>query len=1112
MRTVLDDRNTAAAESPRAAPPASSASPAAPSWLDGKYVFPASSSQRQLWFLHELDAGAGLAYHIPVAFWVSGPVDRVALQRAVNWTVARHEALRTRVGRFEGDVVQAIAPEAGVTVAFVDLADHPQGSREHEARRRIEIEANRPFHHAEHSLLRVSLIRLADDRHALLIVLHHIIADGTSLETVVRELVAAYDAFVHGDVPVASPPALQYADYVAWQDRWLRGDDYAAQRAYWVDQLAGAPMVLELALGRRRTIEAGFRGRTHVVALRRPLEAAVRAAAAQHGVSLYTMLLAAFAVVLYRRSGQTDLLIGTPVANRRRPELDRLVGLFANTVVVRVDFSADPTAHELVQQVSRTVAQAIAHQEVPFDKLVEALQPERALTRNPVFQVMFAFQEVRQAAPATGPLALERLAVASQSARFDLSLFATDEDGAVSLAFEHNAALFDPATIEHMAEHYQGVLAEMVGGDVRTSGLSFITPDERRELIERAYHHEPAPDADWLVQSFERIAAETPDRIALVHGDRALTYRELNRLANQLAGRLRARGAGPEQRVAVMCERSAQLVIALVAVLKAGAAYVPIDPELPEDRIRYILDDARPSIVITASAVGELDAARLPARDPAVVVDGRDDRGPAASAPAASDACAAYVLYTSGSTGRPKGVVISRGALGNFLGSMLRAPGLAADDVLAAVTTVSFDIAGLELFLPLVAGARVVLVDRETARDAQALRHVIEQHQVTVLQSTPGTWRMLLDTGWRPGPAMRVLCGGEALAQDLADRLVSGGAAVWNLYGPTETTIWSCRKRVERSGQISIGAAIGNTGAYVLDDQLEPVPAGVQGELCISGAGVGRGYWARPALTAEAFVPDPFARAPGGRLYRTGDIVVQRPDGELEFIGRRDHQVKVRGFRVELGEIEATAREHAGVRDAVAVVTGSGAGARLVCHVVAEAGRDAAWLEALRLHLRSRLPEYMVPAAITTLDALPRQPSGKVDRAALPRPESARTGEVAQPPTSDVELRLASAWARILDCGPVSLSDNFFTLGGTSLQAARLVQEVRRELHVEIPMRDLYFDATLSNLAAIVDRKLRGIRAERTGGIEPFVAGLRDDQLDALLEDSLLNPGWEARS
>jgi len=1081
---------------------ASGAAPSpSPVWLEDKFVFPASSSQRQLWFLHELDPTAGLAYHLPVAFWIAGRVDRIALQRAVNWTVARHEALRTRIARLETDVVQAISPEACVTVAFVDLTDQPAASREAEARRLIEIEATRPFHHTEPSLLRVALIRIAPERHALVLVLHHMIADGASLEVTVHELVDAFEAFARGEVPAASPPALQYADYVAWQQRWLTSDDYAAQRAYWIERLTGAPMVLDLAHGRPRTVDAGFRGRTHTVALPQPLASAASAAAARHGVSLYTLLLAAFALVLHRRSGQTDLLIGTPVANRGRPELERLVGLFANTVVLRVDLSTDPTARELLDQLSRTVVGAITHQQVPFDKVVEALHPERSLTRNPVFQVMFAFQEVRQARPGVRELAVDRIAIASHTARFDLSLFVIDEDGRISLAFEHSAALFDPETIEQIADQYQRVLGELVAGDARASALAFLTPEQRQAVIERSYHHAPAPAADWLVQTFERHAAEAPDRVAVVCGDRAWTYQELDRRAGGLAGQLRAAGAAPEQRVAVLCGRSEQLVVALLAVLKSGAAYVPIDPELPEQRVRYILDDARPSVVITMSASGELCAAPLDARGPAPAID---ERGPTTSA---TDDCAAYILYTSGSTGQPKGVVISRGALGNFLHSMLRAPGIDADDVLAAVTTVSFDIAGLELYLPLVAGARVVMVDREAARDPQALRRVLDDHRVTVLQSTPATWRMLLDAGWQPGPGMRALCGGEALAQDLADRLVSGGAAVWNLYGPTETTIWSCRKRIAAGQPVSIGAPIGNTGAYVLDDELEPVPSGVHGELFITGAGVGRAYWARPALTAEAFLPDPFAHAPGGRMYRTGDTVVRRSDGELVFIGRRDSQVKIRGFRVELGEIEATARAYAGVRDAVAIAIGSGSSARLACYVVGDGGPR--WREDLRDHLRARLPEYMVPGAIVTLEALPQLPSGKIDRAALPRPEIARGGELAPPPSSDVELRLAAAWARILDCGPVSLHDNFFALGGTSLQAARLIQDIRRELHVEIPMRELYLDASLSNLAAVIDKKLRGIRVERTGGIAAFVAGLRDDQLDALLGDGSLNTGWE---
>ncbi|WP_338871407.1 amino acid adenylation domain-containing protein [Myxococcus stipitatus] len=1074
--------------------------------LQGRFIFPASASQQRLWFLHELDAQWSVAYHLPVAFRVAGAVDRVALQRALNLVVARHEALRTRLAYLDGELVQVIHPDARVTLSFADLSHVPANERGEQTRRLLAAEARRPFQFTEDSLLRVCLLRMGATEHVLLVTVHHLVADGSSVELLVRELVDSYDACLRGAEP--SPPALpiQYADYVEWQRKWLGTEAHAAQSRYWKQKLAGAPQAMELPVDHPRPSVQTFRGATTEFTLSPELGAAVRRHARANGVTPYILLLQAFAIVLRRYTGQDDFLIGTPVANRERPELEPLIGFLANTLVVRVDLSGDPRMDAMSARIRETLLEALTHQQLPFEQLVEALQPQRTLSHNPLFQVMFGMQEAPLARLAMGGHTLERLPVDPGTSRFDLSFFLIDDGDRVHGIVEYSSDLFEADTITHLVQHFTRAVEGMLDEThPRLSRLALDTEADRRELLARAFHAEPRA----FVPIHEAVAAQaarTPERVAVQCGAIRLTYRELMTRVHRLAGALRARGVRTEDRVAIHLERSPDLLVALLAVLEAGGAYVPVDPRYPHERIRAMLEDARPRALVTTPQLASLAVDIPHVLTPDEVAETDQNIAPS---PTAGEHTLAYVLYTSGSTGRPKGVMVTHGALANFLDTMAREPGLSGEDVLAAVTTFSFDIAALELYLPLLVGARVVMATQEQTADARELAALLDTHDVTVMQATPATWRLLTDTGWRPSGSFTALCGGEALPQDLADLLMSGGGALWNLYGPTETTVWSCRKRLHPGERVTLGRPVGNTSTHVLDEHLMPVPSGVSGELFIGGEGVARGYWGLPERTAERFVPDPFSTSPGARLYRTGDLVRRRPDGDLVYLGRADHQVKLRGFRIELEEVEAVLRRHTEVRDVAVRVWGTDEARRqLVAHVVPARTQPPEDLSRrLREHARAHLPEYMVPATIALLDTLPLTPNGKVDRRALPSPDAASTSSerTRVAPRSDTERQVAEVWTRLLEREQVSVHDDFFELGGNSLLAGRLVQLLDQVFGVRVPMRDLFINATIAHLATVIDTRRRQAPSMTKPASDTPLDGLSDADVDVLLNDSLLS-------
>ncbi|HKV06814.1 MAG TPA: amino acid adenylation domain-containing protein [Thermoanaerobaculia bacterium] len=1042
---------------------------------------PLSFAQERLWFLDRLQPESPL-YNLPLALELRGALSLPFLAASLEGIAARHEALRTTFRLVEDAAgsrpVQVIAPALGLTPLRVDLDGLPAALRSAEVLRLAREEASRPFDLARGPLVRTTLLRLEDEVHVALFNQHHIVSDGWSLGVLVSELTARYRALAAGEPPALPDLPVQYADYAAWQRAWLDGPVLDERLRWWRERLAGAPHVLDLPIDRTRPAVQSLRGAHRSFALSPGLSAALRELSRKQGATLFMTLASLFAALLSRQTGTEDLLLGSPIAGRDRAETERLIGLFVNTLVLRADMAGDPTFLELLGRMREMALGAYAHQDLPFEKLVDGLQTKRSLAHTPLFQVLLVLQNAPLEALELPGLALKPLPVETGTAPFDLQLSVSETAVHLAGGLEYNRDLFDPATIARLLGHLQILAAGAADRpEARLSTLPLLSAAEiqqlRREWNDTAIR-EDGPRRLAVHQLFAEQSRRTPDAPAVAFAGSELTYAELAGRAARLARHLRSLGCGPETRVAIALERSLDLPAALLGVLEAGAAYVPLDPEYPYDRLAFMLQDAAPRVLITTSP---LLAALPPAPGAVLCLDDEPaESGPAGpewSSPVPCDGRQlAYVIYTSGSTGRPKGVQVPHGALANFLLAMRERPGLRTGETLLAVTSLSFDIAGLEIFLPLITGARVFLASREDARDGLLLQRRLAASGATALQATPATWRMLVESGWTGDRRLKALCGGEALPERLAAELEERAAEVWNLYGPTETTVWSSVERLSGAGPVSIGRPIANTDLWVVDAQGSPVPAGVPGELWIGGTGLARGYLGRPDLTADRFLPDGLGGVPGARLYRTGDVARFRPDGRLEHLGRRDHQVKIRGFRIELGEIESALERHAAVSRAVVVAREeAGREAVLAAYVVPaapEAGEPAP--SALREHLRALLPESMVPGLWTFLPELPLTPNGKVDRRALPQGEAGRPAAAAAPPflapRGPIEELLAALWTKALGVERVGVQQSFFDLGGNSLRLVEVQAGLRRALGREIPVVDLFRYPTIAALAA----------------------------------------------
>jgi amino acid adenylation domain-containing protein len=1067
-------------------------------------ALPLSLAQQRFWFLDQWEPG-NPAYHISLAIRLRGPLKVSALHGSLNTIIARHEALRTIFAVANGEPVQRIMPALSIELPLVDLAPLAEAERSAATRHWAVSDSRQPFDLAAGPLIRARLLRLSDQEHVLLLIIHHIASDGWSHGVLMRELTALYAAAVHEREAELPALPIQYADYSSWQRQWLQGEILESQLSYWRQRLAGRPPFLELPGDYPRPPVQTFNGGLYSFRIPDTIAAAARRLSRQEGATLFMLLLATFKTLLLRSTGQHDLLVGSPIAGRVRPELEPLIGCFINTLVLRTDLSGDPSFRDVLRRVRETTLGAYAHQDLPFTRLVEELQVERDVSRTPIFQIMFVLQSTPTEPIATSDLLLDPAHIDNQTTNLDFTLSMQDTAQGLTGDIEYNSDLFMPETIARLAEHFRVLLQAIVADpEQRIATLPLLTAAERQLLRDWNATATPSLPDRCVHELFAAQAARTPEATAVVFQEQRLSYAELEERANRLAQYLQSQGVGPETRVGLCLHRSLDLPVAVLGILKAGGCYVPLDPAYPVERLHFMLHNAAAPLVITEAALWD----RLPADSARSICLDRDwplIAQHSADAPAARTVPdhLAYVIYTSGSTGQPKGVAVSHRAIGNRIAWSQQADPLNDNDRVLQVASMSFDIAFWELIGPLLYGATVVLARPDANQDSEYLIALLREQRITVAHLVPSVLNLLLaDPALASCRSLRSLYyGGEASATDLPERILAQlPVTLLHFYGPTEAAINATAWRGEPDARtpVSIGRPISNMQAYLLDRHGQPVPIGVVGELYLGGVGLARGYHGRPDLTAERFVPDPFGETAGARLYRTGDLARFRPDGEIVFVGRADDQVKIRGVRVELGEIEAVLRQQPGVREAVVVAREDGGDARLVAYIVenkaqqtteqgenGEPGQELApsphaagpadavrsdgerVVAELRSRLKALLPAAMLPSAFVVMDALPLTPSGKIDRRALPAPELIRPvlDNAFVAPRTPVEQVIAGIWAKLLKQERIGVDDNFFELGGHSLLATQVVSRLRQIFQMNVPQRSIFEAQTIAGLA-----------------------------------------------
>ena len=1039
------------------------------------HTWPMSFGQQRLWVLHQLEP-TSIAYNLPSATRIEGPLDAEVLRQSVDALVERHESLRTTFATREGEPVQVIGPPAPVQLPFVDLAALGSEERGAELARQLGEEARAPFDLARDLMIRGRLFRLAPEEHVLALTLHHIASDGLSGGILDRELAALYTASAAGR-PAALPPLpIQYADYTLWHRRWFEGaaDE---QLRYWRDRLAGAPPSLDLPADRPRPAIVTYRGRRQLQTLPADLVAAVGALGRRLRATPFMVFLAVFKALMSRYCRQPDVVVGTAIAGRTRMETEGLIGFFVNTLVLRTDLSGDPPVTELVERVRQTALGAYGHQEMPFERLVQELRPDRLLDRSPLIQVAFVMQEAaRRPLPIPG-LTTTRVDVSTEAAPFDLSLSLVPDGGEIAVRASYSADLFEPDTINRLLEHYRMLLESAVADPTRRmSMLPMLGAVDARRIAEWNATARPYPATAGLAELFAAQVRRTPDAAAVIAAGESLSYRVLDGRANQIARRLRRSGVARGDRVGICLDRSVEMVVAVVGVMKAGAAYVPIDPANPEERRAFLLGDAGAAALITGAAGSAPPGVTVIALGAAG--EALEDESPEPFDGGASGDDLAYVMYTSGSMGQPKGVAVPQRAVTRLVMNADYVQ-LGADDVVGHASNVAFDAATFEIWGALLNGARLVVLPKEVILSPADLSKALAAHGITALFLTTTLFHQTareLPTAFER--VRHAMFGGEAAEARWVERVLSQGAParLLNMYGPTETTTFATwhdfAAHAPTGAAMPIGRPIANTHVRLLDGELRPVPVGVPGEMFIGGPGLAWGYHGRPDLTAERFVPDPWSADAGARLYRTGDVARYRADGAIEFLGRADRQLKLRGYRIEPGEIEAALDRHPGVDHSAVDVRPDGAGGtQLIAYVVAR--EDAPTAAELRRFLAGALPAYMIPARVVAMPSLPLMPSGKIDYRSLPAPTDApveRTADLVLP-WSPLTHQLAEIWERLLDVRPIGVHDNFFELGGHSLLAVRMVLEVERAFGCRLGVSTLYSAPTIASLEEAIVRQ-----------------------------------------
>ena len=1165
--------------------------------------FPLSFAQKRLWFLDKLQPESS-AYNIPAALHLTGELNFICLQQSLNKIIQRHEILRSSFTIVKDEPIQQVYPpfnlQKQLKLPLIDLQALSIQQQEQQIKQLIKETATQPFDLSQTPLFRAKIIKLNSKENVLLFTMHHIISDYFSMRLLIRELALIYQYLTNkssskGKTLQLPELSVQYGDYATWEQEWLKSEKRIVQLEYWQKNLANYPPLLTLPTDYPRPPVQRFRGSRKSFALSQDLSKALKNLSQGQNTTLFMTLLAAFKILLYRYSNQEDILIGSTITNREnRAEISNLIGLFVNNLIFRTNLSGNPSFTNFLQQVREVTLNAYANQDLPYEYLVEQLQPERNLSYNPLFQVMFILHNTPTQTIDLSGLSLKYLEPEHESSRFDLSLDMYETASGLTGIFEYNTDLFALGTIERIIGHFQTLLTAIVANpEQNICELPLLTPPEEQQLL--VEWNDTSCDYSKLCihQLFEAQAEKTPDKIATVFESEQFTYKELNEKANQLARYLKSVGVEAQTRVGIYVERSEKMLVGLLGILKAGGTYIPLDPAFPEERLRFMVEDSGVDFLVTDSKTSPLPPLPIKERGKESTTPNLDkDKGQQSTTPTLDNdkgkesttpnldkekgkesttplldkergdkallyrgevinldndwesiekqSCEnlpsqttlenlAYIIYTSGSTGKPKGVQILHSALVNCLESMQKKPGITSNDILLSVTTLSFDIAGLELYLPLITGARLIIASRETATDAKILKQSLADNQVTIMQATPATWRLLLTSSWSGNQKLKILCGGEALDNKIAEELLKRSKEVWNLYGPTEATIWSavaeCRdvqlslrsallRLMERSGakqsqplrllhyanapfamtNIPIGKPINNTQCYVLDDYLQPVPIGVPGQLYIGGAGLAKGYLNKPELTAEKFINNPFfektsplsplftkerdVRQDGVRLndlgeiknsklYKTGDLVRYLSDGNLEYLGRIDYQVKLRGFRIELGEIESILMQHPSVKQAVVTLYRNNDDEKLIAYVVPSS--EISQTE-LRQFLQGKLPAYMIPSSYMMLEEFPLTPNRKIDRKALPNPEKIHIQEQRDfvAPRNPVEEILVNIWSEILGVEKISVDDNFFEIGGHSLLATRAISQIREIFAVELPLRKLFETPTIAGIAETI--------------------------------------------
>lgn len=1035
---------------------------------------PLSFSQQRLWFFDQFEP-ASFVYNVLTPVSLRGNLDVSALQEAFNHLVRRHEALRTTFELREGQPVQIIGQQQSIPIRRIDLSHQARPEQQEQFHAVFNDETCRPFDLKKGPLLRITLVRMAAEEHALLLAMHHIVTDGWSMNILVREAVALYAMYSAGLAPGLSPLPIQYADFAVWQRSWLQGEVLEQQLAYWKQHLGVKPAVLELPTDFPRPAVQTYRGASFIFPFSPALSQSLKTFCRAQQATMFMVLLAAFNVLFHRYTGQQEIIVGSPIANRNRKELEGLIGFFANTLPMRTNVSGELSFREVLARLKEAALGAYAHQDLPFEYLVEQFHPERSLSHSPLVQVMFNFEPtIPQMAEMPG-LSASLMDYDNKSAKFDLTLFARDHGTEIFGTLEHNVDLFTSETIERMAGHLLTLLSGIVANpDQPISGLPLLTRHERYQMLEEWNATEAACPQLCAHQIFEAQVHHAPNRTALIFENQELTYAQLNARANQLAHYLSSLGARPGKFVGIFMERSVEMIVAVLGVLKSGAACIPLDSVYPKERLTFMLEDSGAPVVVAQQAQAAtlpVSGARLVCLDSEWQAISKEPENAPQVAVTPEDWM--YVIYTSGSTGRPKGVVVPHRVLVNLVA--WHQSSLRQSQRTLQFASLNFDVSFQEIFSTFISGGVLVVPPEPLRLDLQALGQYIQQHPVERFHLPPVVLQKLAEEFTNHPEkfsAMReFVAGGEQL--QITPAMVKffrqlKDCRLYNHYGPSEThvmTSFPLPEQVDNWPALPpLGRPISNTELYLLDNYLQPVPIGVPGELYISGTCVVHGYLKRPALTAERFLPNPFSNKPGSRMYKTGDLVRYRPDGNVEFLGRNDFQVKIRGMRVELGEIEVELKRHPGVRDVAVVMHKDAQENRLIAYVVFHAGQTVSSKE-LRDFLHERLPDHMVPAVFVSLEAFPLTPSGKIDRRALPepgRPESTR-GYVA--PRTELEEVLAIIFSEVLQVERIGIFDDFFELGGHSLLATQISSRIREALHVELPVRRIFESPAIDGLA-----------------------------------------------